>query len=462
VSARRAALLLGAALVAVAGAGVIVYRAAQAHPRFTTAPVTQGTLRSTISATGTLNAVVSVQVGAQVSGTIQQLFADYNSLVRKGDLIARIEPATFEAKVAQARADLESAQAMILDQQAQVAKAQADLASAQAAVINGRVLKQDANTKRLARDHLFQEGNLSQEDRDTAQAADDAAGADLSAAQAGVAASQASLEVAQAQLAAAVATVQQKQAALAQAQVDLDNTAIRAPVDGVVIARNVDVGQTIAASLQAPTLFLIAQDLTKMQVDSNVDEADVGRTAMGQQVTFTVDAYPGKSFEGSVVQIRQAPQVIENVVTYDVVVTAANPDLKLLPGMTANVKILVAQHEGVLLIPNAALRFRLTGAAPTGTPRPGAAASGGTARPDPTASGRGGAGGGGKAGDASRHQVWVLQGVQPVSRWVETGLSDGARTEVVAGLQAGDRIILGQAGTGPRGAGAAAGSRPGA
>jgi HlyD family secretion protein len=256
--------------------------------------------------------------------------------------------------------------------------------------------------------------------------------------------------------------VQQKQAALAQAQVDLDNTAIRAPVDGVVIARNVDVGQTIAASLQAPTLFLIAQDLTKMQVDSNVDEADVGRTAMGQRVTFTVDAYPGKSFEGTVVQVRQAPQVIENVVTYDVVVSAANPDLKLLPGMTANVRILVAQHEGVLLIPNAALRFRPNGAAPNGAPRSGGAASGGTSRPDPTAFPHVEAGGGGMAGDAGRHQVWVLQGEQPVCRWVKTGLSDGERTEVAAGLQADDRIILGQAGAAPGGTGMAMGPRPGA
>jgi HlyD family secretion protein len=384
-------------------------------------------------------------VGTQVSGTVQQLFADYNSQVRKGQLIARIDPASFEAKAAQAKADLQSAQAMVADQEAQVTKARADLAGAQASVGNGRVLKRDARAKRRARDRLFQEGNLSKEDRDTAQATDDAAGADLAAAQAGVAAAQASLQVAQAQLAAAEATVRLKRAALDQAQVDLDNTAIRSPVDGVVIARNVDVGQTVAASLQAPTLFLIAQDLTKMQVDTNVDEADVGRAALDQQATFTVDSFPTRSFEGAVVQIRQAPQTLENVVTYDVVVAAANPDLKLLPGMTANVKILVAQHEGVLLVPNAALRVRLDG---------------GAARPGPSTPTRGQ--GDGMAGDANHHQVWVLQGERPVQRWVETGLSDGVQIEVVAGLQAGDKIILGPAGAVPAGAGMARVPRPGA
>jgi HlyD family secretion protein len=398
--------------------------------------VVRGAIRATIAATGTLNPVVSVQVGTQVSGTIQRLFADYNSRVRKGQLIARLDPAAFAAKVAQARADLESAQAMVGDQEALVAKAQADLATAQATAANGRVLKRDAHRKRRARDRLFQEGNLSQEDRDTAQASDDAAAADLAAVQAGVVAAQASLEVAQAQRAAATAMVRQKQAALAQAQVDLDNTAIRSPVDGVVIARNVDVGQTVAASLQAPTLFLIAQDLTQMQVDCNVDEADVGRAVLGQPATFTVDAYPDRAFEGPVVQIRQAPQVVENVVTYDVVVAAANPDRQLLPGMMANVTILVDHREGVLVVPNAAFRVQPTGGGrdksqradglPAVIPRPSIPAD-----VTPEAS-------------VGRQWVWVLAGDRPSGRWVQTGLSDGERTEIVAGLQAGEQVILGR------------------
>jgi HlyD family secretion protein len=245
---------------------------------------------------------------------------------------------------------------------------------------------------------------------------------------------------------AADATVRQKQAALAQAQIDLDNTAIRAPVDGIVVARNVDVGQTVAASLQAPTLFLIAQDLTKMQVDTNVDEADVGRTAPGQDVTFTVDAYPEARFQGPVVQIRQAPQVVENVVTYDVVVAVANSDLKLLPGMTANVKILVTQHEDVLLIPTAALRVRLEGTTSGGAGRPKSPDTNGASGQRLRTSSGGTGAKGGELVATSRQPVWVIQGAQPVLRWVQTGLSDGVHTEIVMGLQAGDRVVVGRTG----------------
>lgn len=334
---------------------------------YRTVPVEQGDILSTISSTGTLNAVITVQVGTQVSGTIQQLFVDYNSPVKKGMLIARIDPATFTAKVNQAKADVDSAQATVLNQRAAVVKAQADLANARANVVKDEVAVRDAKIKAESRIRLFQEGGISEEERDTAKATLDSAVAQLDAAQASVRSSQAALEVTQAQLSAAQAQVRQKQAALAQAQVDLDNSSIRAPVDGVVVARNVDVGQTVAASLQAPTLFLIAQDLTKMQVDTNVDEADIGRVAMEQAAAFTVDAYPGQRFQGKVVQIRQAPQVVQNVVTYDVVVAVGNPDLMLKPGMTANVRILVARHNGVLTIPNAAFRVRVDTPGATGT-----------------------------------------------------------------------------------------------
>ena len=291
---------------------------------FRTVPVERGDIQSSISATGTLNAVITVQVGTQVSGTIKELFVDYNSRVKKGMLIARIDPATFEAKVNQAKGDLDSARAAVLNQRAAVVKAEADVATAKANVAKEDVGVRDARVKYNSRVRLFREGGISQEERDSAQATQDSAQAQLEAAQAGLRASQAALEVTRALLAAAQATVQQKQAALAQAQVDLDNSQIRAPVDGVVVARNVDVGQTVAASLQAPTLFLIAQDLTKMQVDTNVDEADVGRVALDQEASFTVDSFPGQAFRGRVVQIRQAAQVIQNVVTYDCVVAVGN------------------------------------------------------------------------------------------------------------------------------------------
>ena len=306
---------------------------------FRTAPVERGELLSTISSTGTLNAVVTVQVGTQVSGTIQQMLVDYNSPVKKGMLVARIDPATFEAKVNQAQADLENSRATVLNQRAGVAKAQADLVNSKANVVRQQVAVRDAKVKLESRVRLFQEGGIAQEDRDSAQATYDAAVAQLEAAEASVSSSQAALEVTQAQLTAAEAQVRQKQASLVLAQVDLSNTFIRAPVDGVVVSRNVDVGQTVAASLQAPTLFLIAQDLTKMQIDTNVDEADIGKVKSGQDVSFTVDAYPDTIFNGKVAVVRNAPITVSNVVTYDVVINVNNSQLKLKPGMTANVSI---------------------------------------------------------------------------------------------------------------------------
>ena len=416
---------------------------------YRTSPVEQGDILSTISSTGTLNAVITVQVGTQVSGTIQQLFVDYNSPVKKGMLIARIDPATFEAKVNQAKADVESAQATVLNQRAAVAKAQADLANAKANVVKDDVAVRDAKIKAESRIRLFQEGGISEEERDTAKATLDSAVAQMDAAQASVRSSQAALEVTQAQLTAAEAQVRQKQAALAQAQVDLDNSSIRAPVDGVVVARNVDVGQTVAASLQAPTLFLIAQDLTKMQVDTNVDEADIGRVAMEQAATFTVDAYPGQRFQGQVVQVRQAPQVVQNVVTYDVVVAVGNPDLKLKPGMTANVRILVARHDGVLTIPNAAFRVRVDTPAATATRAsgpPGQTGAPSAARAATGPGGRGGEQGGRASAESGKQRVWVLQDGRPAERRIQTGLNDGEKTEVVDGLKPGESVIIGVAG----------------
>ncbi|HSD51278.1 MAG TPA: efflux RND transporter periplasmic adaptor subunit, partial [Candidatus Methylomirabilis sp.] len=327
-------------------------------------------------------------------------------------------------------------------------------ANARANVVRQDVGVRDAKIKLDARSRLFREGGISQEERDSSQAAYDSAMAQLEAAQASVQAAEATLEVVQAQLVAAEAQVRQKQAALDQAQVDLNHTFIRAPVDGVVVSRNVDVGQTVAASLQAPTLFLIAQDLTKMQVDTNVDEADIGRVVLNQEATFTVDSYPGQLFRGRVVQIRQAPQVIQNVVTYNTVVAVSNPDLKLKPGMTANVKILVAQRENALLVPNAVFRVRVddsTAGAQAGSGSGGPAGQGGSqAMTDGRPGGRRGTGserrgepGTRSAGEGSRQRVWVFQDGKPVERRIRTGLSDGQRTEVVEGLKEGELVIVG-------------------
>jgi len=344
-------------------------------PRFRTAKVERGPLTATVSATGTLNAVVTVLVGSQVSGQIKELFADFNSQVKRNQLIARIDPEKFEAAVAQSKAQVEMAKAAVLNQRAVVEKNRADLANAQAALAVAKAQTAKAqvtvlDTRRtLSRNQdLRKKGFIAQADEDTAQATFDSAVAQAESAKAQedaqasqIRSAEAQLRVAEAQLQSALANVTQQEAGLRQAQVDLDHTAIRAPVDGVVVSRSVDVGQTVAASLQAPTLFTIAQDLTQMQVDTNVDEADVGRIREGLRATFTVDSFANQIFTGEVMQVRKAPQVLQNVVTYNVVISARNPDLRLLPGMTANVRLVVAQKESVLKVPNSALRFRLPG-----------------------------------------------------------------------------------------------------
>ncbi|PWU07739.1 MAG: efflux RND transporter periplasmic adaptor subunit [Terriglobia bacterium] len=416
----------GAALVVGLGAWGAFRRSGAGQ--FRTVPVECGDIAYTVSATGAPNAVVTVLVGSQVSGNIQALYADFNTKVHKDEVVARIDPQIFQARVDQARATLNVAQTAVINAQAVIEKSHADVSSAQASVANAKAnvvryqsAVTDAKTKLARRAQLVSEGVLSREDGDTAQATYDQAVANLDAAQAQVTASQGSVSAAQAQvrvaetqLASAKAQVDQAQAALAQAQADLDHTFIRAPVDGVVVSRNIDVGQTVAASLQAPTLFSIAQDLTKMQVDTNVSEADVGRVRVGMPATFTVDAYPGQVFHGSVSAIRKAAINVQNVVTYDVVLAVSNPDLKLFPGMTANVKILVDQHTNVLKIPNAALRYR----------------------PADTVSKT-------KVRDGSK-EVWILdEESKPKPVHISLGLSDGAYTEVTRGdLKEGDRVIV--------------------
>jgi len=354
-----------------------------AIPKYRFAVAEKGSLTATVSATGTLNPVITVQVGSQVSGQIKHLFADFNSQVKKDQLIARIDPDIFETKVNQAQADLEAAAATVLNQQALVERTRADVENARAAQAGGKaqtakaeVAVLDAKRDLVRKTELLRKGLIAQSDRDTSQATHDSAMAqtDANRAQeqalaASVRSGEAQLRVAEAQLKTAEAQVRQKKAGLDQAQVDLDHTQIRAPVNGIVVSRNVDVGQTVAASLQAPTLFTIAEDLTRMQVDTNVDEADIGRIRPGQDATFTVDAFRGETFPGKVVQIRQAPQVLQNVITYDVVLSAQNRQLKLRPGMTANVRIVVDQKSSVLKVPNAALRFRPPGVEVETTPR---------------------------------------------------------------------------------------------
>src|SRR2546428_4096971 len=269
---------------------------------YQTATITRGAVMQAVTATGTLNPVVNVQVGSQVSGNIAKLFADFNSQVKAGDVVAQIDPALFQATVTQTEGDLASAQAAL-----ELAKLNA-------------TRTQDLFARKTS--------------------------------------SQADLDQAMANLHQAEANVKIKQGALDKAKADLDHCTITSPIDGVAISRSVDVGQTVAASLQAPVIFMIANDLTKMQIDSNVAEADVGVLEVGQDVDFTVDAFPMRTFHGKVVQVRNAPITVQNVVTYDTVIGVSNSDLKLKPGMTANVSIIVAHKDSVLQIKNAALRYR--------------------------------------------------------------------------------------------------------
>jgi len=399
---RLVSLVVVAALV---GAGVWGYLYAQSRgnaPKYRFARVERGPIVSAVSATGNLNAVITVQVGSQVSGQIMQLLVDFNSPVKKGQLIARLDPEQFQAKVNQARADVEGSRASVENQRAQVEKARADvenaraaLATARANTAKARVQVVDAKRDLTRKTELLRQQLVAQADRDTSEATHDAAVTQVEASlateqslAAAIKSAEAQLGVMQAALDSAVAQVKLKEAALRQAQIDLDHTIITAPVDGVVVSRAVDVGQTVAASLQAPVLFTIAQDLTKMQVETSVDEADIGRLREGDRATFTVDAFPNETFVGQVTQLRKAGVIVQNVVTYTVIVAVPNPESKLLPGMTANVKLVTSQKPDVLKLANAALRFRPAGV------EAGPAPSGGRGG----AGERGGGGGGGGAG----------------------------------------------------------------
>jgi len=395
---KRRLYLAAAAAVLLAGAGLWRWRAGndKGKPPYETAAVDKGNITAKVTATGTLSAIVTVQVGSQVSGRIAELKADFNSAVKKGQLIAKIDPALFQAAVEQARANFVAAQGNLARAQAQAIDAGRQAARAQA---------------------LSERKLVALADFETAQSNADAA---------------------RAQVAASQGTVEQARAALHQAQVNLNYTDIVSPTSGVVISRNVDVGQTVAASLQAPTLFVIAEDLAKMQVDTSVAEADVGRLRAGMEATFTVDAYPSEAFRGVVRQIRNAPQTVQNVVTYDAVIDVGNPALKLRPGMTANVTFIYAEKDDVLRIPNAALRFRPPPELQKAQGGAGAGRAGGGTR-------------GPRAGETrDQRTLWVLRETGPAPVRVRTGISDGSTTELVEGeLMPGDKVITDAAGSSP-------------
>jgi HlyD family secretion protein len=400
-------LILIIALVAAIGVGGVAYSRARNTSKEmapVTATVTRGDVIEKVSATGTLQPVTTVQVGTQVSGTIKALYADFNSEVRKGQVIAELEPSLFETQVAQARATM--------------TRLQADADGAKVEV-------QDTESKARRAQDLFDQKLISRNDVETAQS---------------------TAMQAEASLKSAEAQITQARAALNQVQVNLNNTIIKAPIDGVVISRNVDVGQTVAASMQAPTLFVLAQDLTRMQVSASVDESDIGRIAAGQKVSFRVDAYPADTFTGTVSQVRLNPTTEQNVVSYTTMIDVPNPAMKLKPGMTANVTVQIAGNENVLRVPTSALNFRPTSGDPqSGTRDAVVRDSAGTV----ATSGRGG---GLRATSnvlRSGGRVFMVSNGELVPVRVQTGVSDGAITAVVEGdLKEGDQVVTGMAAQG--------------
>jgi HlyD family secretion protein len=337
-------------VAAAAGGGWYWYqsRADGSDVRYRVAKVERGPMAAVVVASGTLNAVTTVQVGSQISGQVKDIYADFNTPVKKNQVIARIDPATYELRVNQTRADVDAAQSA-------VAVARSGLIAQQAEVGRVRIQLADAERDLERKKALVDKKFISPAELDKARVVLDTTREQLKAVQA-------QIQVNEAQVQSALAAVKQRESLLRQAQVDLERTIIRAPVDGTVILRNVDAGQTVAASLQAPVLFTIAQDLRDMQVEAAIDEADVGRLRVGLPATFAVDAFPRRSFNGEIKQIRKSPLNVQNVVSYTVVISALNPDMALLPGMTANVRIVVDNRTSALKVPNAALRWRPAGA----------------------------------------------------------------------------------------------------
>jgi HlyD family secretion protein len=376
-------MLIVVALVAITGlsAGAYYVRRPEEAPQIVTGVVSRGPIVAAISASGTVEPVTTVQVGTQISGTVQALYADFNSVVKKGQVVARLDPSLVKAEIEKARATL---------------------VRAEAEVERLEVALQDAETKASRARELAARQLIAAADLEAADVAQ---------------------QVAQAQVRSARAQVTEARASLSQAEVDLQKTVIAAPIDGIVIARNVDVGQTVAASLQASTLFSIAADLTQLQVKANIDESDLGAMQEGQPVTFTVDAYPEQPFSGRVKQVRLNPVVDQNVVTYAAIITARNPELKLRPGMTANVTIETARRDNALRLPSAALRFR---------PTEELLASLGQKNQSST----------NQSASRDVNRVWLFDGgLHPAT--VRVGVSDSAFTEIIGGdVPEGARLAL--------------------
>ena len=470
--------------------------------QYLTARVERGNLRNTVTATGTLQAVTTVQVGSQASGTISALYADFNSVVKKGQVIAQLDPSVAKAQVEQARANLQQAQASLAQAKAAVVNARAGISDAQAKGLAARstvqnnqagvsaseanvaVLKaqqDDAMSYLKQQESLLKAGVIAQRDYDVAMTAYKTAEArynqavaqlkqsklgEQSSATAGIAQSQAAVEQsksqlqqAQAQVQQNTAQVQQAQAALSLAEVNLSHTTITSPIDGIVVSRDVNVGQTVAASLSAPTLFTIANDLTQMQVIANIDQADIGLVEQAKSVKFSVDAFPGKEFDGKIQEMRLNPTNVQNVVTYNVVINVNNPEQTLKPGMTANLTITIDERNNVLKVPNSALRFRPQNANnQSGNSAGGNGGGQGQRRRAQGNDQQGGNAAGGNGGSdnfapasapvlpGQTRIVWVLgQDGKAQPRRIKVGLSDGAQTEVVEGnLNEGELVITGQ------------------
>ncbi|MGE0883565.1 MAG: efflux RND transporter periplasmic adaptor subunit [Blastocatellales bacterium] len=498
------------ALAVIGTAGWYLWGSRQASAEeYMTAKIERGDIRNNVFATGTLQAVTTVQVGSQVSGNIAELYADFNTQVKRGQVVAQLDPSIFQAQVASARANAEQARAGLADAQARLLTAKSNvqnqIAGVSSANANLAALKaqlDDAASLLRRQESLAKGGIIPERDLESARTSFQSAQARYNQAAAQVEqarvneqqSSTAGLAQAEAAVKQAQAQVKQTEAALKLAEVNLSHTTITSPIDGVVVSRTVDRGQTVAASMSAPTLFTIANDLTQMQVIANIDQADIGSINQSNSVNFTVDAYTGRRFEGKIKEIRLSPQNVQNVITYNVVIDVQNPDLKLLPGMTANLTFGVAERKSVLRLPNASLRFTPKDMTPEKireimrSQRSGQgqdqqqAQSGqgnGAAQANRTEGQAGGqgrdrrqAGGGGQTAGASPggevgqrrnggnrsgaagsapiegqwRLVWVLgPDKKPQPRRVKLGITDGTATEVVEGnLQEGDLVIVGQ------------------
>jgi HlyD family secretion protein len=497
---KKKLLIGGGFMLSVVLAGIYFGGSDSGTAQYLTARVERGNLRNTVTATGALQAVTTVQVGSQASGTISALYVDFNSVVKKGQVVAQLDPAQAKAQVDQARANVQQARASLAQAQAAVVNSRAGISDAQArgqaarstvqnnqagvsaAEANVVVLKaqqDDALSLLKQQESLLKAGVIAQRDYDVAMTAyktaearynqavaqlnqsklseQSSASAGIAQSKAAVEQSQAQLQQSQAQVQQTAAQVQQAQAALSLAEVNLSHTTITSPIDGVVVSRDVNVGQTVAASLSAPTLFTIANDLTQMQVIANIDQADIGLVEQAKSVKFSVDAFPGKEFDGKIQEMRLNPTNVQNVVTYNVVINVDNPEQKLKPGMTANLTITIDERNNVLKVPNSALRFRPQNANNnSGTGNAGGQGGQGQGRRRQQGDNAAGANGGGNDSNfapasapvlaGQTRIVWVLgQDGKPQSRRIKIGLSDGASTEVVEGnLNEGDMVITGQ------------------